>query len=88
MALIDPSVARQIQQWLDVHQITEIDGLIRFYESEAGHAYIRKMPVVMQQSAAMMQERVAPLMQQLKSSIEEAVMEQRRAQQQGKPANR
>jgi glutamine synthetase len=28
MALIDPSVARQIQQWLDEHQITEIEGLI------------------------------------------------------------
>ncbi|NMG65148.1 DUF2059 domain-containing protein [Azoarcus indigens] len=76
-----------VQLYTETFTQPEIDGLIRFYESEAGHAFTRKMPIVMQKSMMMTQERLAPLMQQLKTAIQEAVNEQRRAQQQqGKPA--
>jgi uncharacterized protein len=35
----------------------EIDGLIAFYESPAGFAFVEKMPFVMQKSMSIMQSR-------------------------------
>jgi hypothetical protein len=43
----------------------EIDGLIAFYQTPAGHAFVAKMPAMMQKSAQLMRERMDPLMRRL-----------------------
>lgn len=51
----------------------EIDGLLAFYKSPAGMAYIEKMPVVMQKSMALSQTRLAPMVEKLKAAMEKAL---------------
>jgi uncharacterized protein len=58
----------------------EIDGLIAFYDSPAGRAYVDKMPVVMQKSMNLMQERMGPLMKRMQGAMKEAAAEARAAQ--------
>jgi hypothetical protein len=53
----------------------EIDGLIGFYESPAGIAYVEKMPTVMQKSMSVMQSRMASMMERLKAAVTEAIAE-------------
>jgi hypothetical protein len=53
----------------------EIDGLIAFYESPAGIAYVEKMPAVMQKSMSVMQSRMASMMERLKAAVTEAIAE-------------
>lgn len=46
----------------------EVNGLIKFYKSKAGKAYIAKMPLIMQNTMQLMQEfmgRLMPGMQQI-----------------------
>ena len=58
----------------------EIDGLIAFYESPAGVAFVEKMPFVMQKSMSIMQSRMAPMMEKMKAAIKEAIAEPKAAQ--------
>lgn len=51
----------------------ELDGLIAFYESPAGRAFTRKMPVVMEKSMMLMQERIGPKMQRMEAKMREAL---------------
>jgi uncharacterized protein len=53
----------------------EIDGLLEFYVSPAGKAFVAKMPMVMQKTMSLMQERMAPMMENTQRSIQEAVQE-------------
>ena len=53
----------------------EIDGLIAFYESPAGVAFIEKMPVVMQKSMSIMQSRMAPMLEKMKAAMKETIPE-------------
>ena len=53
----------------------EIDGLIAFYESPAGRAFVEKMPIVMQKSMLSMQQRMGPLVQRMTQAATEAVNE-------------
>ena len=43
----------------------EIDGLISFYESPAGKAFVAKMPAVVQAIMAEMPKRMRPMMQKM-----------------------
>ena len=58
----------------------EIDGLIAFYESPAGVAFVEKMPFVMQKSMSIMQSRLAPMMEKMKVAMKEAIAEPKAAQ--------
>ena len=58
----------------------EIDGLIAFYESPAGVAFVEKMPFVMQKSMSIMQSRLAPMMEKMKAAMKEAIAEPKAAQ--------
>lgn len=49
----------------------EINGLIAFYDSPAGKAYVAKMPVVMQSIMADMPRRLNPMLQQMQKATEE-----------------
>ncbi len=56
----------------------DIDGLLAFYGSSAGQAFVAKMPVVMQKSMALTQARMGPLMEKMKAAMQEAVEEAKR----------
>jgi hypothetical protein len=58
----------------------EIDGLIAFYESPAGVAFVEKMPFAMQKSMSIMQSRMAPMMEKIKAAMKEAIAEPKAAQ--------
>lgn len=49
----------------------DINGLIAFYESAPGKAYIEKMPMVMQSIMADMPKRLNPMMQEMQKATEE-----------------
>ena len=53
----------------------EVDGLIAFYKSPAGAALIKKMPIVMQQCMAAMQELIGPMMQKTQAYVKETIEE-------------
>jgi uncharacterized protein len=53
----------------------EIDGLIRFYESPTGRAFIAKMPAVLNKSMTLMQGRMDALMQKIQGAIKETLEE-------------
>jgi len=57
----------------------EIDALIAFYSSPAGVAFIEKMPVAMQKSSALMQQRMAPLIPKMQAAMEQAMADARLA---------
>jgi uncharacterized protein len=63
----------------------EIDGLITFYESPTGRTFVAKMPVVMQKSMAMMQERIGPLMHRIQAAIGETMQEIAAAKEEKEP---
>jgi len=53
----------------------EINGLIAFYESPAGRAFVEKMPIVMQKSMLAMQQRIGPLMQRITQAATETAQD-------------
>jgi hypothetical protein len=55
----------------------EVDGMLAFYKSPVGAAVIKKLPVVMQESTAAMQERLGPLMAKIQSAVKETITELR-----------
>jgi hypothetical protein len=70
-------------QYVQIYQETftqkEVDGLIAFYKSPTGAAFVSKMPVLMQKSQAMMQNRVAPLAEKVNAAMAKAVEEAKAA---------
>jgi uncharacterized protein len=53
----------------------EVEGMLAFYKSPAGSALIKKLPVVMHETMASMQERMGPMMQRMQSAIKSTVEE-------------
>lgn len=53
----------------------EIDGLIAFYESPTGRAFIAKMPLVLNKSMSLMQSRMDSMMQRVQGAIKETLEE-------------
>ncbi|HYD79159.1 MAG TPA: DUF2059 domain-containing protein [Paucimonas sp.] len=53
----------------------EIDGLIAFYASPAGKAFVEKMPMVMQKSMLATQQRFTPLMKKLRDVAQQSAAE-------------
>ncbi len=53
----------------------EIDGMLDFYRSEPGQAVIAKMPVVMQNTMQVMQERMAVMMPKMLKLQQDAIAE-------------
>lgn len=51
----------------------EINGLIDFYQSPAGVAFVNKMPAVMQKTMQLTQSRMGPLIQKIEKITEQAV---------------
>lgn len=53
----------------------EIDGLVKFYESPAGRAFVAKMPLVLNKSMSLMQSRMDGLNQRMQAAIKETLEE-------------
>lgn len=70
-----------VQVYTETFTQEEIDGLIAFYQSPAGKAFVAKMPVVMQKSMVLMQQRMGPVIQKMQKTIHDTV-EQAKAEQQ------
>jgi hypothetical protein len=64
-----------VQIYRDTFTQKEVDGLIAFYKSPTGVAFVDKMPVVMQKSQALMQTRIGPLAESVRAAMQEAVAE-------------
>lgn len=60
-----------VQVYTETFTEEEIRGLIAFYESPAGRAYIEKMPQATQRTMQLIRERVAPIMERLQQQIRE-----------------
>jgi len=60
----------------------EIDGLLVFYASPVGQAYVEKLPAVTQKSMALTQAHMAPLMQRVQEAMRQAAAEAKAAKQQ------
>lgn len=53
----------------------EVDGLIAFYRSPAGAAFVDKMPLVMQKSTSAMQARLPQLLEKMRASMDKTLSE-------------
>ncbi len=53
----------------------ELDGMIAFYQSPAGQAYIKKMPVIMQNVMVEMQAMIKPMQQKMVEIQKETLQE-------------
>lgn len=60
-----------VQLYTEVFTQEEVDGLIAFYESPAGQAYIGKMPLITQKSMALMQDLMVPMVRKLQENVAE-----------------
>jgi hypothetical protein len=70
--------------YITVYQKTftqeELDGMIAFYRTPAGAAMIKKMPLLMQETMTMMQQRMGPMMKSVQKAVQETAEEIRAEQ--------
>ena len=64
-----------IKAYRDTFSQEEIDGIIGFYKSPAGQAFVDKQPVLMKNTMALMQQRMGPLMKKIQEMSEETAKE-------------
>jgi uncharacterized protein len=75
MALIVASINKArpalVKVYTDTYTEEEIDGILTFYKSPAGKAFLQKMPEVMQRSMPAMMQMMNDLQPQMKTILEE-----------------
>lgn len=64
-----------IQVYRETFEQDEIDGLVAFYTSPAGQAFVNKMPVVVQRTMVLMQTTMQTLAPRMSAAIKEALAE-------------
>ena len=64
-----------VQLYRDTFEQEEIDGLLVFYASLAGQAYVNKMPVVLQKSIALSQSLMQSIIPKMAAAMKEAMAE-------------
>ena len=64
-----------VQVYSETFSQEEIDGLIRFYDSDVGRSYVSKLPVVMEKTMAISQQQMQPMMQRLQDALQQAIAE-------------
>ena len=62
-----------IQVYQETFTQNEVDDLTAFYKSPAGAALLDKMPTVFQKTSTLMQQRIAPYMDQMHADIAKIV---------------
>lgn len=68
-----------VQVYRDTFEQEEVDGLVVFYKSAAGRAFIDKMPTVMQKSMALTQSQMQSVTPKLRAAMEQAIAEAKAA---------
>jgi hypothetical protein len=68
-ARMEPEYARLYDE---VYSGEEISGILAFYKSAAGQAFVKKMPLLMSKSIEMAQRQMADLMPEIQRIAEEA----------------
>ncbi|MFC4160033.1 DUF2059 domain-containing protein [Chitinimonas lacunae] len=58
----------------------EIDGLIDFYQSPTGKAFVAKMPVVMEKTMSLLEKRMQPMAERVAKATESALQAARKEQ--------
>ena len=51
----------------------EIDGLVSFYQSPIGQAFIAKMPIIAQKSMGIAQQQIQTLIPRMQRAVEQAL---------------
>ena len=69
----------QVRLYRETLTQEEVDGLIAFYQSPAGTAYIEKMPLIQQKSMQLLQERMLPMKAKLDAALEEMKVQMKTA---------
>ena len=64
-----------VQLYRETFDQEEIDGLLAFYRSTAGQAFVNMMPTVLQKSMAISQSRMQTLLPRMRAAIEQALAE-------------
>ena len=64
-----------VQLYRDTFEQEEIDGLLSFYRSPAGQAFVNKMPLVMQKAMAMGQSQMQAVIPKMMAAIQSAIAE-------------
>ncbi|HVU08751.1 MAG TPA: DUF2059 domain-containing protein [Verrucomicrobiae bacterium] len=72
-----------VQVYRDTFSQEEIDGLIAFYKSPTGRAFVAKQPELMKNTMTMLQQHMTPMMEKIKEMTVETAQEIKAA----KPAN-
>jgi len=65
----------QLSFYRDTFEQSEIDGLIDFYKSPTGQAFVNKMPVVTQKAMSAMQTHMQQVMPRIKAAMDELLAE-------------
>lgn len=68
-----------IQLYRDTFEQDEVDGLIAFYKTPAGQAYVDKLPVVLLKSIAISQSMMRSVMPKVMAEVKNAVAEAKAA---------
>lgn len=71
----DRMKAMNLQIYGEAFTQQEVDDLIVFYESPTGKAFVEKMPLVMQKSMTLMQQRMGPMMARIQAAAKETADE-------------
>jgi hypothetical protein len=53
----------------------EIDGMLEFYKTPAGTAVIKKMPLIIQNTMVMMQQRMGPMLKKVQAAVQETAQQ-------------
>jgi hypothetical protein len=69
-----------LKVYMDTYTEEELDGIIAFYQSPAGKAFIAKTPQLMQRSIQLMQQQVAEVQPQIEQAQKELLDEMAKSQ--------
>jgi uncharacterized protein len=75
-----------VQVYRETFTQEEIDGLIAFYKTPTGQAFVNKQPELMKRTMTIMQQRMAPMMQKIQKMSEETVSELQKVKAETPPA--
>ena len=68
-----------VQAYREMFSQEEIDGLIAFYQTPVGQSLMNKQPELTNRTMAILQQRMAPVMQRIQKMSEEAALELKKA---------
>jgi hypothetical protein len=76
---------RYVQVYRETFSQEEIDGLIAFYQTPVGQSFVSKQPELTKRTLAIMQQRMAPMMQRIQKMAEETALELQKARAETSP---